>query len=319
MRPHARAVSQGLILGVVLAAVPGLIWSLTMQATGTAPVMMGGEPEQWTARELRKMRRHGWLVVNHFLLRRDDVDHVLIGPGGVYAVETNWSASWDSDFARARKHDAVRQAASSARSMGLWEPLRKHGLKVHPVVVLWGGGLGKWEGTDRIRVLNGVPVLVGPAVGDWAESLGTSVLNPAAVKNAWTAIDTQARSRDAFDRSTHPVPMSVAEYVARCGVGVASAFLGFLGVAQLLEWTDSTASVVGIGAGTLVPAVVLLRLRRLRAGSWGWIARSRPTDGGPRDRRGIDAGGRCRIRTCEGILRRIYSPLPLAARATCQC
>src|SRR5207247_1812047 len=30
------------------------------------------------------------------------------------------------------------------------------------------------------------------------------------------------------------------------------------------------------------------------------------------------AGGRCRIRTCEGILRRIYSPLPLAARATCR-
>jgi hypothetical protein len=28
--------------------------------------------------------------------------------------------------------------------------------------------------------------------------------------------------------------------------------------------------------------------------------------------------GRCRIRTCEGILRRIYSPLPLAARATCR-
>jgi hypothetical protein len=28
-------------------------------------------------------------------------------------------------------------------------------------------------------------------------------------------------------------------------------------------------------------------------------------------------GGRCRIRTCVGVSRRIYSPLPLAARATC--
>ncbi len=32
----------------------------------------------------------------------------------------------------------------------------------------------------------------------------------------------------------------------------------------------------------------------------------------------LELGGRCRIRTCEGILRRIYSPLPLAARATCR-
>jgi hypothetical protein len=29
-------------------------------------------------------------------------------------------------------------------------------------------------------------------------------------------------------------------------------------------------------------------------------------------------GGRCRIRTCVGVSRRIYSPLPLAARATCR-
>ena len=40
----------------------------------------------------------------------------------------------------------------------------------------------------------------------------------------------------------------------------------------------------------------------------------------PRQGRGSTSlCGRCRIRTCEGILRRIYSPLPLAARATCQC
>src|SRR4051812_13735947 len=31
----------------------------------------------------------------------------------------------------------------------------------------------------------------------------------------------------------------------------------------------------------------------------------------------VAGGGRCRIRTCVGVSRRIYSPLPLAARATC--
>src|ERR1700758_5685664 len=32
----------------------------------------------------------------------------------------------------------------------------------------------------------------------------------------------------------------------------------------------------------------------------------------------LDLGGRYRIRTCVGVSRRIYSPLPLAARATCR-
>ena len=39
--------------------------------------------------------------------------------------------------------------------------------------------------------------------------------------------------------------------------------------------------------------------------------RSGPVKTGP------DQGGRYRIRTCVGVSRRIYSPLPLAARATC--
>src|SRR4051794_4220407 len=38
----------------------------------------------------------------------------------------------------------------------------------------------------------------------------------------------------------------------------------------------------------------------------------------PLVRRSFSLCGRCRIRTCVGIRRRIYSPLPLAARATCR-
>jgi hypothetical protein len=72
------------VLGVLLAAVPGALWAWTVQVTGTGPVMISDQAEQWTAAELRKLRRHGWRVVNHFLLRNDDIDHVLTGPGGAY-------------------------------------------------------------------------------------------------------------------------------------------------------------------------------------------------------------------------------------------
>ncbi len=45
--------------------------------------------------------------------------------------------------------------------------------------------------------------------------------------------------------------------------------------------------------------------------------RVKPPPGGCPDG-GLSAGGRCRIRTYVGKSRRIYSPLPLAARATCR-
>jgi hypothetical protein len=51
---------KGVLLGVVLAGVPGVIWSWTLQVTGTAPLMMGEQAEQWKPQELRRHRRDGW-------------------------------------------------------------------------------------------------------------------------------------------------------------------------------------------------------------------------------------------------------------------
>jgi hypothetical protein len=107
---------KGLILGVVLAAVPGVIWSWTMQVTGSAPRMMGDEAEQWTARELRKMRRQGWRLVNQFQLALGDIDHVLIGPGGAYAVGRPSGAPTGTVGTRSSKN--ARLSAKRCRTHG---------------------------------------------------------------------------------------------------------------------------------------------------------------------------------------------------------
>lgn len=65
---------RGLVLGAALVAAPMAIWVLAMQATGTAPTIMGDQAEQRTAQELRRFRKHGWRLVNHFALRADDID-----------------------------------------------------------------------------------------------------------------------------------------------------------------------------------------------------------------------------------------------------
>jgi hypothetical protein len=263
---------RGLILGIVLATAPAVIWSWTVQVTGTGPIMVGDQAEQWSAQELRKLRRHGWRLVNHFLLKRDDVDHVLIGPAGVWAVETKWSASWDTAFARDRERDAVRQVRSSAHSMSLWDPMRKRGLNVHPVVVLWGGGLRDWAPADRARMIDGVPVVVGLSFGEWMPSLTGGVLETAEVDDVWTVMETQSRVRDAPDQEANPVATSFSRYLARVGAGVVGGYAALLAAGQVWDRTHAIAWVIGLSVASLVPAGVLARLPQVRVLAWGWIA-----------------------------------------------
>src|SRR3954453_4413988 len=78
--------------GLLTATILGLLAFQVTQMAGTTSAMMGEIAEQWTAQELRKLRRHGWRIVNHLMLRTWDIDHVLVGPGGIFAVETKWSS-----------------------------------------------------------------------------------------------------------------------------------------------------------------------------------------------------------------------------------
>lgn len=77
-------------------------------------------------------------------------------------------------------------------------------------------------------MLDDVPALSGPAIGDWVRSLATDVMAPTAVEDVWTTIEAQASRRDDHDRSQQAVPLSVGEYVAPGCVVLVTACLGFL-------------------------------------------------------------------------------------------
>jgi len=130
------------LLGADLAGTTGVLAVWVLQVTGTGPAMMGDLAEQWTAAELRGLRRGGWRLVNQLALRPWDIDHVLIGPGGAVVVETKWSANpWVLDPPDERIRRAVRQAQGNARDLRLWGRSRAQGFaQVLPVVMLWGPG-----------------------------------------------------------------------------------------------------------------------------------------------------------------------------------
>lgn len=118
----------------------------------------GADGEEFTARELRRCSRHGWRSVHNVVLESGDIDHIVVGPGGIVAIETKCpDAGWPWLKGQGIHHPWVRQASRSAMKTNAL--IRQHsGLRteVHPVVVVWARGLaGEPVEVDGVRVLHG--------------------------------------------------------------------------------------------------------------------------------------------------------------------
>jgi hypothetical protein len=270
---------KGSVVGAAIVEGPMAIWMLTIQLTGTASIMMGDQAEQWTAQELRRVTRRGWRLINHFGLRTDDIDHVLIGPPGAFVFETKWSASdWLTAFNRRREKEAVEQVLANARSMRLWHPVKSRQVPVTPVVVLWGKGLSKWPEDHRIRVVDGAFVITGRALRGWLEGQDAQLVEASTIDEVWQAMDEQVTRRDPIDAERHPLPTSLAEWARLVGLAAVSAVLGVWVLVLLLnhatEWWVALAV-------HLVLALLVLALGRLvddsRAVVWSvraWVTTS---------------------------------------------
>lgn len=130
--------------------------SLRPMFYGTYYLEMGAEAEAWTSKELRKACGPGWHVIDGVSFAFHDVDHVLVGPSGVYAIETKYTDS-SIDMGTAKGQEwATRwasQAVEGARSIRLL--LRDLGIDhVYPGVIAWGS-----EISGNPRFIEGVPVL----------------------------------------------------------------------------------------------------------------------------------------------------------------
>jgi hypothetical protein len=270
------AFMRGLVIGVALVAAPVTIWVHAVQVTGTAQTMMGDLGEQWTAQELRRLGRRGWRLVNHVALGADDIDHVLIGPGGAFAVETKWSASpWQSGPGQARQREAAAQARRNARSLGLWHPFKSSHCSVEPVVVLWGQGVSAWPTEQRVRVVDGVSVVIGPELRHWVADRCAAPLAPEQVRSAWAALNEHMLRRDPVDETKQPLPPSLAQWGARAGLGVGCAVAALLVFNAVLQWTDSAVLTAGAAIALATAVILPIRQRPVRA-LWlavsGWTA-----------------------------------------------
>jgi hypothetical protein len=263
--------SRDLVVGLAASTTVWMLVLAVILGSGTAPMMMGDTGEQWTASELRRLRRGGWRVMHHAILRAGDIDHIAIGPAGVVVAETTWrSNAWDDkSAARAVLADAVEQARSNARDVSLTLRSKLHGAPVRAVVVLWSAAPRSAQRT--LSPEGDVVVLYGWELHDWLAAHADSFLSRAEVDTVWDWLATQVAARDVAELERNgPPPRTVSELVLAGAHYLVGAALGFLVagavVARVSPWLYVPAGVVLTVGGAAARRADLTR----RAAA-GWL------------------------------------------------
>ena len=104
-----------MLIGLILGTVSTLI---TLAATGIDdPVMRGDAAEGWTRDALAKL---GWPTVHTLQFENRDVDHVVVAPSGVLAVETKYHfKTQDRRQLSKQRHAGLDAARAAARKVTL--------------------------------------------------------------------------------------------------------------------------------------------------------------------------------------------------------
>jgi hypothetical protein len=128
----------------------------------------GADAEVWTSKELRKATAGNWVVLDDVPFEKRNIDHVVIGATGVFAVETKYSSYlWRERPATPALKDALDQAKWGARKIRLYLHSRHIEVDVTPAIVVWGKAARGLSGS----MLDGVLVLRGKYPDTWSSCL----------------------------------------------------------------------------------------------------------------------------------------------------
>jgi hypothetical protein len=189
---HSAAVGLNIIIPVVLVAV------VVPVAFGWARKTFKGEPgskdagvtaARLTSSALRALPAPPWRVVYEIAPERlTGVEHVLIGPAGVFALTTTLDAV-PPPSAVGEACDMAAIARGAIARGGLDDALRRCAMSSTGLVTVhWGP---TEPGTPPARsIVHGVTAVDGRRLTEWAADLPADVLSPARVDLAWQTVTT---------------------------------------------------------------------------------------------------------------------------------
>lgn len=119
-------------------------------------------------RSVHELRAHGWFVGDDVRLPNGEIDHVLVGPAGVLAVQVM------SSLERDPRGKADVRARIAARQ--LQHALAVQELKIDVVPAVLACGPGQPEVPGGVRVVDGVAFLFDDFAGAWLDQLRSRTL-----------------------------------------------------------------------------------------------------------------------------------------------
>jgi len=195
------------LLGALLATALWLFVGVIALATGATSWFVGAQAEKWTAQALKTLGAD-WRVVHNvpFLEGHGpnawvvDVDHIVVGPGGVLVVETKYSSNaLDLDAQRVPRKlgHAVDQADRNAGRVRALLSRDFPDVPISPVIVWWG-----WRLTPPkapVRRVGNVSVVAGGDVAKWRSDFSTDVLSETTIEVVYKKLEKYVAAQRARD------------------------------------------------------------------------------------------------------------------------
>lgn len=254
--------SREFFLGAWTATIVAVFHHFMWQVSGAVNYELGSLGEQWTAQALRKSQTSGWRLINDIYFDGWNIDHILVGPGGVVVLETKTtSKSWGDRDQEPWLAKASGQAARSTRRMRNF--LRPHldGATVVGVVVLW---------PDRdalaTREADGVTILGGKSLPNFVRDLDVDLMSEDSIDRVYEELCRYVVGRDARRlEDDGPAPRSFEDWIFEFLQLIVGVFTGSAASVLVLQLKPWPAAYVGLGALIVATAVAHRRLRALTA------------------------------------------------------
>lgn len=192
---------RGFLLGVLIGCTFTLL-AVTVMRVGNAQVR-GAWAEGWSLESLRKVS--GWLVTENLPFHGVDVDHVVVTPAAVLAIETKYHGSGYDTATNLKRHKqdldatkaAERKINSYLRSLKLPTQVPTHG-----VLMVWGPGRPRldsgWREDDGVLVVDADnPEL-------WSHRFAAPVLDLELRREIHRRISEYVRMRHGYQSGTVP-------------------------------------------------------------------------------------------------------------------
>lgn len=162
---------------IILSGVSWSLWKILKILRTISTTRRGLEGELATAQLLTPLLAEGWQMFHDLPMKRSNIDHVLVGPTGVYAIETKYrskrlslkgqegvQAEYDGKTIRfaggANEHLPVQQAQAVASELSKW----LHGKLGEPVPVVPVVALPGWFVKNTQKPVNGQAYVINPKV-----------------------------------------------------------------------------------------------------------------------------------------------------------